>query len=88
MSKEHGRLETRKVWHISIRRKWKEACAQWPGLKTIAVVEATREIQGVISTETRYYLSSLDLDAKRVARAIRKHWSIENQLHRVLDVTW
>lgn len=34
------------------------------------------------------YLSSLSLDAPRFARAVRSHWSIENQLHWVLDVNF
>ncbi len=35
-----------------------------------------------------FYLSSLPPDAQRLGKAIRQHWSIENQLHWVLDVTF
>lgn len=87
VDKGHGRLEIRKVWHISIAKR-KETCGQWPGLKTIAVIESTREVKGKISTEMRYYISSLELDVKRAAKAIRDHWSIENKLHHCLDVSW
>jgi len=38
--------------------------------------------------ERRYYLSSLRVDVKRFARAVRSHWSIENQLHWVIDVNF
>ena len=37
---------------------------------------------------TELRLSSIDADAKIFANAVRKHWSIENQLHWVLDVTF
>ncbi len=36
--------------------------------------------------ERRYYISSRDLDAETLARAVRTHWGIENRLHWVLDV--
>ena len=38
--------------------------------------------------ETRYYLSSLAEDAHIFNRLIRNHWSIENQLHWHLDVSF
>lgn len=40
------------------------------------------------SVEKRYYLTSLGPDAGVLQRLIRSHWSIENQSHWVLDVTW
>jgi len=41
-----------------------------------------------ISIETRYFISSLEDDAQKLAKAIRGHWSIENSLHWVLDVSF
>ncbi len=35
-----------------------------------------------------FYLSSLPPEAQQLGKAIRQHWSIENQLHWVLDVTF
>ena len=46
-----------------------------------------RDIAGEITTERRYYLSSLPLDVAQFARAVRSHWGIENKLHWVLDVS-
>ena len=34
----------------------------------------------------RFYISSLPSHAKQILEAVRKHWSIENELHWVLDV--
>jgi len=39
------------------------------------------------SKHTRYYLLSKALPAERFLSAVRAHWSIENSLHWVLDVT-
>jgi predicted transposase YbfD/YdcC len=53
------------------------------------VVEATREIiGGAPSVERRYYLSSLPANVEDLARAVRSHWGVENQLHWCLDVTF
>ena len=38
--------------------------------------------------EVRYYISSLDVDVKQFARAIRGHWGIENTCHWTLDMTF
>ena len=37
---------------------------------------------------TRFYVSSIDKNAEFFAQSIRKHWSIENQLHWYLDVVF
>jgi predicted transposase YbfD/YdcC len=36
----------------------------------------------------RYYLLSKYIAAKRLLHVVRSHWSIENQLHWVLDVVF
>jgi len=41
-----------------------------------------------VSTETQYYISSLDIDPVAVNQAIRAHWEVENKVHWVLDVTF
>lgn len=45
-------------------------------------------MDGKTSIETSYYISSLDRDAQKIARAIRGHWHIENSLHWILDMTF
>lgn len=87
LEKGHGRIETRRYWQ-SDRIAWFGDKAAWDSLRSVGVVEATREIDGKISTERRYYLSSLTLDAQRFGHAVRSHWGVENQLHWVLDVVF
>ncbi len=45
-------------------------------------------INGKVSKEVRYFICSISADAKVFSQAVRKHWSIENQLHWVLDVSF
>jgi predicted transposase YbfD/YdcC len=62
---------------------------EWTGLRSIVMV-VTEQINkdGRLTTEKRYYLSSLGQDAKVTANAVRSHWHIENSLHWVLDVVF
>jgi predicted transposase YbfD/YdcC len=87
VSSEHGRIETRRYETLGVS-DWFPYADEWPLLKTLVKVVSTREIQDSVNTEVRYYISSLELGAKSVGEAIRKHWGIENSLHWVLDVTF
>jgi len=57
-------------------------------INSVVCVESRRTLKGQTSIEKRYYLSSLPCDAKRAVHAIRSHWSVENNLHWVLDMTF
>lgn len=83
----HGRIETRKCI-VSSQIDWLEQKPQWAGLKTIAMIEETREVGAKISTERRFFISSLPADAEKIAQAVRAHWSVENNLHWTLDVVF
>lgn len=89
----HGRVETRRVWLTTeVKHLGPDLLELWPGLKAIAAVERVREVMGkdpAVSTERHYYiLSNRRCPAQRVAQIIRGHWSIENSLHHVLDVSF
>ena len=45
-----------------------------------------REINGEVSIQEKYYISDLKLSGEEFARVVRGHWSIENNLHWILDV--
>jgi predicted transposase YbfD/YdcC len=87
-NKAHGRIEVRECWSTSNpeylnlirdRENWRE-------LKSIAMVLATRIVDGKETKKVRFYISSLPSNAERLLHIVRKHWSIENDLHWVLDV--
>jgi len=52
------------------------------------MVRAERRIGHTSSQKTRYYISSLENNAKLALRAARGHWGIENGLHWVLDIAF
>jgi predicted transposase YbfD/YdcC len=41
-----------------------------------------------VSTETSYFISSLENHPRTIAKAIREHWGIENGLHWCLDIAF
>ena len=87
-NKGHGRIEVRECWstsnpeYLNLIRN----VQNWTGLKSIAMVVCTRIIDHKETKHVRFYISSLPSHAKRILEAVRKHWSIENDLHWVLDV--
>lgn len=82
----HGRIESR-IAHLSNDIDWLQEHHDWPALGAIGKVTARRETGTGKSVETRYYLLSQALSAQQFLAATRAHWSIENSLHWVLDVT-
>jgi predicted transposase YbfD/YdcC len=85
VEKDHGRIETRRYYQ-SDHLGWFADLGKWEGLASVGMVESSREIQGKVTIERRYYLSSLKLDVETFARAVRGHWAVENKLHWVMDV--
>ena len=81
----HGREELRRYWMMG-NTEYLIGAENWANLTTIGCVESQRKVGDKITSEKRYYLLSLPLDAIRFAHAVRGHWGIENQLHWVLDV--
>jgi predicted transposase YbfD/YdcC len=88
LSKGHGRIEKRRCW-VTTEIDWLEQRADWANLKSIIMVEAEREVIGGQKTvERRYFISSLEANAKKALRSVRGHWAIENQLHWCLDISF
>jgi predicted transposase YbfD/YdcC len=85
----HGRLVRRRVFASRAVGEL-ESLHEWPDLRTLLAIETIRSVNGTgkIETEIRYFLTSCNDDPAVLARAIRRHWSIENSLHWVLDVTF
>jgi predicted transposase YbfD/YdcC len=87
LEKDHGRIEKRSYWAFS-NIAWLAKKYPYKKLSSIGMVKSERTLNGVTSIEFRYYISSTASGAKELARAIRSHWGIENQLHWVLDVVF
>jgi predicted transposase YbfD/YdcC len=86
---DHGRYETRKCSIVSANEVLSpDLLDKWTGIKTVVKIEATRTINNVSSSQARFYISSQQQEAEFYNRAARGHWSIENQLHWHLDITF
>jgi predicted transposase YbfD/YdcC len=83
----HGRQETRTYLQLPASETL-PGFALWKGLKSIGLVTSCCLRDGKETLEVRYYISSLEVDVKQFARAVRGHWSIENSCHWVLDMTF
>ncbi|NCR08106.1 MAG: ISAs1 family transposase [Microcystis aeruginosa LG13-11] len=85
----HHRLETRQIWVVPVSQLPPlHRQSLWPGLTTLVMVRSVRQLWNKTTTEIRFFISSLAADAQKQAEVIRRHWSIENSLHWVLDVTF
>jgi predicted transposase YbfD/YdcC len=87
VEKGHGREEARTYLQLPAPEGL-PGFGLWKALRTIAVVTSLCVRDGKESVEVRYYISSLAMDVKRLARAVRGHWGIENGCHWILDVTY
>lgn len=84
VEKGHGRIEKRE-YRLLTDIGWLEKGEEWAGIKGLGMAKQT-VCKGEETTEyTRYFITSLT-DIDEFAYAVRKHWSIENQLHWCLDV--
>ena len=90
VNKNHGRMEIRECWatsdeeylnYLRERDKWKE-------VKTLAMIRSERQISEQVEVKFRYFISSLAAPAKKILKSKRLHWTVENQLHWVLDIAF
>lgn len=86
--KGHGRIEQRE-YYLETGIGWLSQRGDWANLRGIGMVKAsvTSLKTGESTQEFRYFITSLT-DIHRFANAVRKHWSIESQLHWQLDVSF
>ncbi len=88
--KGHGRIEKRSL-ELCRDLGWMMTADRWDGLACVVKVTRERTVLATkkTSTETAYYIGNdAKLDAAGAAHKIRRHWSIENELHWVLDMAF
>jgi predicted transposase YbfD/YdcC len=83
----HGRDEYRRCEAVPAPQDLRGR-ADWKDLKSLCRLTRTYTDQGKEKSEVRYFISSLGADAQRLSAAVRGHWSVENNLHWVLDMTF
>ncbi|GAB5390035.1 MAG: ISAs1-like element ISSod22 family transposase [Alphaproteobacteria bacterium] len=85
----HGRIELR-TCRVDEAGQWLVTRhSDWKGLRCVAEITAQRTCKktGKTSQETRFYITSLTPDPAQILAASRAHWSIENNVHWLLDVS-
>lgn len=79
----------REEWRCaSVIEHPKDAVTTLPGMVAIGRIESERRYRGKIETATRYIALSTILTPQRLLQVIRAHWSVENDLHWQLDVSF
>ena len=84
--KGHGRLETRTIETLTQL----PPSLSWPGAQQICRLTRQRTLNGKTSLEIVLAITSLTrlrADAAKLLELSRQHWSIENRLHYVRDVS-
>jgi predicted transposase YbfD/YdcC len=85
------RYEQREVVVLRDLSWWSKSW-RWAGLQSVICVrrETMRQRHSAEkpAVEMHYYLSSSTASAAELGRLIRNHWSVENQCHHLLDVTY
>ena len=81
---DHGRIENRE-YQLLTDISWLSQRNEWTNLKGIGMVKSIVYEKEEKYEYDRYFITSLT-DLNEFAYAVRKHWSIENQLHWCLDV--
>ena len=90
VNKDHARLERRECWvvsqpeHLAYLRR----ISDWKQLTSLVKIVSHRQLNGQTTTQTRYFISSLNTTAQRCLTICRSHWHIENSLHWLLDVAF
>lgn len=83
----HGRAEFRFCFVLTDLDAIRDR-GLWADLKSVVCVVRSRTVNGKTSDETQYYISNRAASAKAFQQAVRRHWSIENECHWVLDVAF
>ena len=62
--------------------------SKWSDIIEFVKVVRTTKKKSKVSVDTSFYISTKQLSAEEYYDGIRGHWSIENSLHYVKDVTF
>jgi predicted transposase YbfD/YdcC len=85
LEKDHGRIGRRSVATVS-DLSWLAGKETREGLATLVRYRYSRTVGEQTTVADRYYISSMNASAETYGGFIRGHWSIENELHWMVDV--
>ena len=85
--RSRGREEFRHYMITKVPKSMSDFQEQWPKLKSIGRCMSMVERDGKITTEVRYYITSLAPKVQIFAKSVRSHWGIES-MHWIMDVVF
>lgn len=87
---DHGYAVRRTCYCVGEKLLLGKLCDKWPGIRTVGMVKTCRRNNktGEETTLRQYFITSLGKDAEAITNFKRRHWEIENGLHRTLDVVF
>jgi predicted transposase YbfD/YdcC len=88
IGQDQGRLEIRQCWVCQAHdvRSFINDDKTWKNLRCLVKSEAERRLADKVEHDTRFFISSLPPDPKRLLAVARRHWQIENDGQWVLDI--
>ena len=94
--RQRGRVECREVWMVDSKEMtdYLQEELTWSGAQLSGRIRRSRRHKDATeweSRETHTWVSSLPIEqvtARRIAKALRGHWTVENGVFRVRDVTY
>src|SRR5262249_46123483 len=81
----HGRHEER---YVTVIYDPGGLPPEWPDVAAVGLVGRGGAVEGTETHTAHYYITSLRGTAEELGRLVRRHWSVENELHWVLDVAF
>ncbi|MFL9998446.1 hypothetical protein PQR34_44715 [Paraburkholderia sediminicola] len=81
VEKGRGRIQTHRCIVSDVLTGWENEPDLWPGLRSIVMVESTRENGDIDTAERRYYVSSLPPEEAHIAHAVRAPLAHRDNLH-------
>jgi predicted transposase YbfD/YdcC len=87
IERRRGRIEERFYYSLPVPEALRHRDA-WRDLRSAGGVISVTRRGAEEAIQVRYFISSLRPNAKRLARAVRADWGIENSQHWVLDVVF
>ena len=86
--KSRGRQETRHYTIMALPESMSSLGKQWSKLTSFGRVVREVEYDGHHTSDTSYYICSIDAKVGVFSESARNHWGIENGLHWVMDVVF
>jgi len=85
-NEQTGDCQEDRYYYVATIPKRKSVFDKWPSVTAIGMVISVRQKGDEVTEDVRYSILSEYLNGDQFAKAVRQHWSVENNCHWQLDV--